>query len=138
MKPAHQGKFMRHHQQPNAFTYAWLIASLTVMLVFNPGCKSPGRTIHATATATVEAVDLYMADYSQRVSTGQVGIEQEAKVKAAWEKYQKASLASEAIIKLYIGASKSDSPDIKGKMSDAVKQLDTMRTELITLLKGIL
>ena len=132
---------MNKIQQPNILSWGWAVCSaLSIFIVTTGsfGCSSPGRTIHATATATVESVDIFMADYSRAVSAGTVSVEQEAKVKAGWEAYQKASLAGEAAIKLYIAASNSDAPTMKGRMEEAVKTLDSMRDELLAVLKGIL
>lgn len=119
----------------NLFTPLFL--ALALVLCSGSSC-SPKRVVHSTSIATIQAVDQLMAMYNEKVAAGDVSVDQERQVKEAWEKYQKANLATEATLRMWLAADGTDEEGLKNRMEAAVEALKAMEDELRDLLKGLL
>lgn len=112
---------------------------LAVVLAFSTASScSPKKVVYVTVDTAVSSIDQLMSAYAQQVAAGNVSVDQERQVKAAWEKYQKANLATEAALRMWLAADAEDEPGLKAKAEAAGKALKAMEDELKGLLKGLL
>lgn len=72
-----------------------LLLMLPMMLALASGCTAPRDVAGKTLVTTVQSVDAAMQGWGAWVRAGQASAQDEAKVKAFYERYQTAELAAE-------------------------------------------
>lgn len=127
-----------------------LLISLVACLVSMPACKSPEMGAYATVNAIVKTANTWMDDWNTKVGESNaavargeqptVTLDDERKVKRAWEAYQKANLGAEASLRALKAAREAgeDDASLKEKLEAAVKSLKDMADELESVIGGLL
>lgn len=104
----------------------------TVVIGCSGGCANPERTAYQTTGVVVLSVDVAMNGWGDYVRAGKATPEDEAKVKAAYEKYQ-------AIVRTQSAAVRSaiNSPEGESVFNTALNAIDAARIDLVNLITSL-
>lgn len=93
------------------------------------GCQNPERTAYQTTGVVVLSVDAAMNGWGDYVRAGKASVDDQAKVKAAYMKYQEIVRTQRALV-----LSSINRPDNESAFFTAMNAIDTARIDLINLI----
>lgn len=93
------------------------------------GCQNPERTAYQSTGVVVLSVDAAMNGWGDYVRAGKASAEDEAKVKAAYLKYQEIVRTQRSLV-----LSSINRPDNESAFFTAMNAIDTARIDLINLI----
>ena len=130
------GNYLRQHpiesiqEETKARTRAGSFFALLLVPLLICGCRSLEQTAYVATGATVATVDAAMQAWGDYVAEGHATPEQEAAVKLAYERYQKALRAEQIAVKVY--RANKDKLNLKA----ALNALAEARDGLLQVLPG--
>lgn len=111
-----------------------LIVKLLLLLALT-GCASYMDTTAKGLSSVAITVDSSMKGWAQWVKMGKATVGDEAKVQAAYEKYQAAMATAESA---YLAVARLDTTEMRSALNVAVAALDGSKGDLINLIKELM
>lgn len=96
------------------------------------GCQNPERSAYVTTGLVIVSVDGAMKGWGDYVRAGKASAGDEAKVKAAYEKYQAVVRTQRAAV-----LSAINSPEGESAFNAALNAIDAAKLELINLIESL-
>lgn len=96
------------------------------------GCQNPERTAYQTTGVVVFSVDAAMNGWGDYVRAGKASAEDEAKVKAAYEKYQAIVRTQRSVVLAAV-----NSPEGEAAFTTALNAIEAARIDLINLIVSL-
>ena len=109
------------------------LVGIAVLLAFFVGCANPKQSAYRVVGTTANTVDSAMKGWGDYVKAGYAKAEEEVKVKAAYEKYQKSMLVAKAFINSYI-----DNEANENKLRVMVDAISSSSSELVSLINSFI
>lgn len=107
-------------------------SALVVTVGCSGGCANAERTAYVSTGVVIVTVDQAMNGWGDYVRAGKASAGDEAKVKAAYQKYQAAIFALEPAVLAAVNA-----PDKQAALTTAFNAIDAAKINLINLIQSL-